>query len=454
MNLAFFSPLPPEKSGIAVYSSELLPCLLKDYNIDIYTEGGATADSLSGLPDALDAHNFVWKHAQNPYDLTIYQLGNAACHDYMWPYLTRYSGLVVLHDSQLHHARARALINDKRQDQYRREFQFNHKNADVTVAELGIQGILGDLTYLWPMVRLPVSAAKLVAVHNPLVSQKLQSTFPEQSFKTIHMGVPDPLLQAKDVTGQLTRKKFGIAPDDIIFTAIGGITPEKRVPQILRALATLKNTLPFRLVLVGNTASYYDPIADAQAHGIAERIIVTGYVNDTELADHLAAADVCFCMRWPSSNETSASWLRCLAAGKPTIITDLETLVHVPSLITRGTWTPSHLSPAQTDGQEAGQPIAVSIDLLDEDRSLAIATQRLAIDSSLRRRLGQRARNYWTVEHSMKRMTSDYRRTIESAAARAAPTLAANFNPDGTEQARKLLSSFGVLPDFLSAHNP
>ena len=106
MNLAFFSPLPPEKSGIAVYSSELLPFLLKDYNIDIYTEGGTTADSLSGLPDVVDAHDFVWKHTQNPYDLVIYQLGNAACHDYMWPYLSRYSGLVVLHDSQLHHARA------------------------------------------------------------------------------------------------------------------------------------------------------------------------------------------------------------------------------------------------------------------------------------------------------------------------------------------------------------
>ena len=453
MNLAFFSPLPPEKSGIAVYSSELLPFLLKDYNIDIYTEGGTTANSLSGLPDVIDAHDFVWKHIQNPYDLIIYQLGNAACHDYMWPYLSRYSGLVVLHDSQLHHARARALINDDRHDQYRKEFQFNHENADITVAELGIQGILGDLTYLWPMIRLPASAAKLIAVHNPLVAQKLQNAFPEQSFETIHMGVPDPLLEAIDATGRLTREQFGIAPEDIVFTAIGGITPEKRVPQIIRALATLEHTLPFRLVLVGNTASHYDPIADAQAYGIADRVIVTGYVNNTELANHLATADVCFCMRWPSSDETSASWLRCLAAGKPTIITDLATLVHVPSLVTRGTWAPSHLSAAQTDDEETGQPITVSIDLLDEDRSLATATRRLALDASLRRRLGQRARNYWTAKHSMKRMTTDYHRTIESAMARTAPRLATKFNPDGTEEARELLSSFGVLPDFLPARN-
>ena len=41
------------------------------------------------------------------------------------------------------------------------------------------------------------------------------------------MGVPDPLLEAIDATGRLTREQFGIAPEDIVFTAIGGITPEK-----------------------------------------------------------------------------------------------------------------------------------------------------------------------------------------------------------------------------------
>ena len=40
-----------------------------------------------------NAHDFVWKHQRAPYDLVVYQLGNARWHDYMWAYLAAYPGL-------------------------------------------------------------------------------------------------------------------------------------------------------------------------------------------------------------------------------------------------------------------------------------------------------------------------------------------------------------------------
>ena len=66
-----------------------------------------------------------------PYDLVVYQLGNAACHDYMWGYLFRYPGLVVLHDAQVHQARAQSLLGGwtPRRDDYRHEFAANHPDA-------------------------------------------------------------------------------------------------------------------------------------------------------------------------------------------------------------------------------------------------------------------------------------------------------------------------------------
>src|SRR5437764_10157171 len=112
IRVAWFSPLPPVRSGIAAYSAELLPVLRRSFEIDWYGEP--------------DAHDFVWKHQREPYDLTVYHLGNARCHDYMWAYLARYPGLVVLHDARLHHARARHLLAQERADDYRREFAFDH----------------------------------------------------------------------------------------------------------------------------------------------------------------------------------------------------------------------------------------------------------------------------------------------------------------------------------------
>ena len=94
--LAWFSPMPPSSSGIAAYSAEVLPHLrARGLVIDVYVDPSQRPDSSDGVAAA---HDFVWRHRRAPYDLVVYQLGNASCHDYMWGYLFRYPGLVVLHD--------------------------------------------------------------------------------------------------------------------------------------------------------------------------------------------------------------------------------------------------------------------------------------------------------------------------------------------------------------------
>ncbi len=161
--IAWFTPLPPVRSGIAQYSRELLPSLAAVHQIDLFVDGRPEDVS---APDAgmrvFSALDFVWRERERPYDLIVYQLGNAPCHDYMWAYLVSYPGLVVLHDGQLHHARGRMLLQQwqPRQDDYRREFWFNHPDADKDLAELGAVGLLGSLTYLWPMLRVVVESSR------------------------------------------------------------------------------------------------------------------------------------------------------------------------------------------------------------------------------------------------------------------------------------------------------
>ena len=409
-----------------------------------YSRAGPDLDDI----DLFDAHDFVWRQARTPYDLTVYQLGNATCHDYMWAYLARYPGLVVLHDGQLHQSRARALLAGKRESRYRAEFRFDHPDAPPGVADLGIEGILGNsLAYLWPMLRLPVESARLVAVHSAWLADRLRERYPHVALETIRMGVGDPFADAADLEGARTRgrARLDLDPEDVAFAAFGGLTPEKRLPQILRALAAIGDVLPSaRLVLIGAAANHYDVMRDAAAFGVADRIVRAGHVDDAALGDCLAAADVCLCLRWPSGGETSASWLRCLAAGRPTVVTDLPHLGEIPALVVRGTWTPSRLGPEAAD-----EPIAVSVDLLDEERSLAIAMRRLATDASLQHRLGARARDWWRKRHRMEEMAESYERVLASAATRPLPKRRADLLPDGSERARALLAPFDVtLPEL------
>ena len=443
MRLAIFTPLPPERSGTARHATELLPALSRRHAIDVYADHPPAAGAAPDGSDAFGAYDFVWKQARTPYDLVVYQLGNAACHDYMWAYLTRYPGLVVLHDSQLHQSRARALLTSERDGRYRTEFAYDHPDAPPGLVELGVEGILGDsLACLWPMLRLPVASARLVAVHGAWFADRLRRDYPDAGVESIRMGVGDPLgggarPEASRARG---RERLGLAPDEIVFAALGSVTPEKRLPQILHALAAVRETVPAaRLVLVGAEASRYDVMRDAEACGVAHRVVRAGYVDDAALGDCLAAADVCLCLRWPSGCETSASWLRCLAAAKPTVVTDLPHLGEIPALVTRRVWTPSRLA-----ADSAGEPITVSIDLLDEVPSLAIAMRRLASDAGLRRRLGERARAWWRAHHRIDAMAEDYERVLALAAARPAPALPAALLPDGTARTRALLAPFDV----------
>ena len=51
--------------------------------------------------------------------------------------------------------------------------------------------------------------------------------------------------------------------------------------------------------------------ADAERFGVADRVEITGFVPDEAMDAELRRCDVCLCLRWPTTRETSASWLRC-----------------------------------------------------------------------------------------------------------------------------------------------
>jgi glycosyltransferase involved in cell wall biosynthesis len=278
------------------------------------------------------------------------------------------------------------------------------------------------------------------------------------------MGIPDPRGARADVEPGVDpviadkarraacRARHGIAPDAVVLAAFGLVTPEKRISQALHVLPDVARVVPsVQLLLVGETAPHYDVLAEARTLGVDDRITITGYVPDEELPTYLAIADVCLCLRWPTGRETSASWLRALAAGRPTIITDLAHTDEIPSLDPR-TWL---LQPAGS-GDAAAEPspraACVSIDILDERHSLGLAMRRLATDAALRDRLGYAARAFWEDHHTLACMVEDYERaiarTLELPVRRPAG-LPAHLLEDGTAQVRQMVKALGVRVDFL-----
>ena len=185
----------------------------------------------------------------------------------------------------------------------------------------------------------------------------------------------------------------------------GKVTAEKRISAILTALAALaQEGRPVHAMLVGDADGF--PLSEEiTRRGLADRVSVTGYVADDAVADHLAAADVCLCLRWPTALETSASWLRCLAAGRPTVMTDLAHLADIPA------------------------DVAVRVSLGDEARSLLSAMRDLAANEEFRQSLGA-AGTLWRRAHTLEAMAEDYVRLPSAAGWRSVIWLPRQFLAD------------------------
>jgi glycosyltransferase involved in cell wall biosynthesis len=478
MRLAWFSPMPPVPSGIAACSAELVGELRMRHQIDVYVDGtpGAAA------PGADSAHEFICRHRINPYDLTVYQVGNSSHHDYLWPYLFRYPGLTVLHDAHLHHARAAQLLRTKRAVDYRAEFVANHPRVHPDLAELAVAGFDNHLYYSWPMTRLVIQASRLTAVHAEITARELKADLPDAAITSVRLahGTPMPEGQARRARERV-RRSYGLNNNSVVFGVFGGLIPEKRIPQILEAFAAVLPYAPTaHLLLAGAAARHYDVAADVRGRGLESRVTITGYVDtDEALTACIAACDVSLNLRWPTAREMSGPWLRALAAGCPTITIDLAHLADVPSLDPR-TWrgnaiatrdsrlaarpdpsnreprsanrepatanpNPSNREP-RTANRDTIEPICVAIDILDENHSLRLAMRRLATDEDLRASLGAAGRRYWEREHSMPRMLEDYERILADAAGRPAPRvmLPEHLVTNGDRVLKQVLGEFSV----------
>jgi glycosyltransferase involved in cell wall biosynthesis len=375
----------------------------------------------------------------------------------MWAYLARYPGLAVLHDPRLHHARARQLLASDRAGDYRHELRYSHPDLTPDFAEYAIAGLGGPIYYLWSMIGVVMRTARMVAVYNTRVADELRAAYPDMPIRPIRLGTT-----ALNGEGGTVRARFGISDTAVVFAVFGTITAEKRIGPILRAFADVARggadvargtgvaEADVHLLLAGDASGYPPLRSEIAATGVADRVHVAGYVDDEAIGDYLDAADVCLCLRWPTAQETSAAWLNALASGRATVISDLAHLVDIPAIDPRdGRAFPSSAEPL---AMRRAEPVAMRIDLLDEEASVRLAMTQLVTDSALRARLARAGHAYWRANHTLTATADDYRAIIREAATRAAPTvpdLPAHFTDDSSGRAREIVARFGISLDDL-----
>lgn len=321
--IAFFTPLSPIQSGISDYSEDIIRMLSKWIDIDVFIDDKYKATY--EFNDSVNIYNhkeYVSK-ASEYYD-TIYQVGNSDYHVYMYDYIEKYSGTVVLHDFNMNGIAFYLNSIDKRY--IYKKFVINDYFPDE-VNTILTYGPHPDK----PFNGIAVTPANRVIVHDKFSKRGLlERNFGKKIFVIPHYAKPG-IIPEETLS---IREKYGFAADDIIFSAFGIIAPSKRIMPLVKAFKDITESEPnAKLLLCGKQIdSMGTELNDfIKENNMQDKIRITGYIEIEDFVNYIDICDVCFNLRYPYNGESSGSLARILAKGKPVVVNKIGSFDSVPN---------------------------------------------------------------------------------------------------------------------------
>ncbi len=391
--LAYVSPLPPERSGIADYSADLLPELARYYDIELVLD----QDSLQApwLAANFPQRSVAWFDAHaHQYDRIMYHFGNSSFHQHMFGLLERHPGVVVLHDFFMSGITNYAAGASPYPNAYCRALYLAHGYRALVEER---DGGRDASVYQYPCNRAVLDHASAVIVHSQHAITLAEQWYGAGSAADWRM-IPLLRMLPGSIDKAAARRALNIADDVFLVCSFGMLAPTKCNDQIVEAWlgSELGADPAARLVFVGD-----NPTLDfGQALALRIRghdgVHITGFTTQETYRLYLAAADAAVQLRTRSRGETSATVLDCLAYRLPTVI--------------------------NAHGSAAEVPDDVAIKLPDQCQpdQLAEALLRLRHEPALVRQLAARAGAYMDAVHHPARVGAHYHAAIETFARRSA----------------------------------
>ena len=392
MKLAFVSPLPPQRSGIADYSAQLLPALAQFYDIDVIIDQAQLAAPWVSAHCGVRDVQWLLDHAQG-YDRVMYHFGNSSYHKHMFELLARVPGVVVLHDFFLGDIHNYLAVHGVVPHGLFRALYESHGYAALGVWAVEKNGAAVITQY--PANLGVVQQSLGVIVHSEHARQLAQTWYGrELAHRWQVVALPRALPQKGN--RQQARQQLALAPDDFVVCSFGLMGATKLNERLLEAwlLSPLAQDPRCRLVFVGEAhAGDYGAAIEAKISSsrLGDRISIAGWADAEVFHSYLAGADLAVQLRANSRGETSAAVLDCMNHGLPTLVNAHGAFAELP---------------------------ADSVWLLPEvfdDQALADAMTTLWLAPEQRRTLGERAREVLGSAHSPETCAKQYVAAIEEA---------------------------------------
>jgi len=362
VKVAYYSPFPPERTGISEYSALLLPALRRHIDIDVAKRGGRARG-----------------------DVALYHVGNNPdAHGWILDQLRREPGVVVLHDFVLHHLIAGTTLGRKDGPGYLAAIE---REGGIAARLLGLGVIDGCIPPLWevrpedfPLCDEVLDHATGVIVHSRFVAERVREHgYDGLLWQIAHPAWPRPAVEPEPLQG------------DPLLGAFGNLNASKRTGRLLEAFARFRQPHPnARLLLVGAAAP--DVEMGIRAAGVSDVVVRHDYVDESRLWSLMAAADAVVSLRSPTMGETSGTAIRALSLGKPLLVSDVGWFSELPD--------------------------DVAVKVAPNRRELDALAEAMALlaDPGTRAEMGDAARGLAVREHDVETVADRYAAALEEAA--------------------------------------
>ena len=389
MRLAYFTPLPPGKSGIADYNAELLPFLASGAEISVFVQQANEVRENQNREDFSVHHagHFDEINRQNPFDLCVYHQGNNPYHEYIYERALETPGLLVLHEHCQHHLIAWKTLAREDEDGYWNEMFYAYGRRGARMAEMRDRAISSEYQqFLMPLNRRLTERSLGVVVHNAYAASQLEGLNGDTPVEIIPHHLSPKAYELDRMDKLECRRSLGLPDDAWAIASLGFVTESKRIPTVLSAFKRLLRLVPNAIYLVVGEDHWRWSVAPLiEEMGLQSHVRITGYTTERDFFRYLKAVDVIVNLRFPTAGETSGTLIRALGAGKPVIVTDFGQFGELP------------------DDVAMKVPIGP-----DEEKDLLRRLQALAYRPTLRERLSRRAAEWIRSENEISRSAARY----------------------------------------------
>jgi glycosyltransferase involved in cell wall biosynthesis len=390
VKIAYFSPLPPKRTGIATYSSYLIPALLEQFEVDLFDHGDTQwpAANCQRFDYVADPNCLL---TLDHYDARLYHIGNQPdYHSEIYRVLLKKPGIVVLHDTILYFLMAGggpgALLKELCVDRGRwalRDWR-----------EILAKSPSGDILHYphperFPLLTRVLRQASAVVVHSEVTKGLLVKAGCRVPIHVVHMPAAESaVLKVRPNDNVGTRAELGIPENALLIGAFGFIGKTKRLDQLLKALDRAQLGVPFRLLIIG---AGDDLRAAVERSGIRQLVIRRGFVPDEDFMRYMAEVEIVVNLRYPSMGEASLTLIQAMACGRPCIVTNHAWFAELP------------------DDCVWKIPYGKS-----EIEALGRAVTTLSADGNLRKRFGDAAHRYVLSHCLPAQVAGEYKTVLEN----------------------------------------